>query len=308
MSTTQVLLIDGELQLRSELAQLIELDTRFVLVGEVATIAEAESMATLLEPQIIVAATDHPGVDGDTGVARLLAVYPTARVLARSHLDTARDIRAALRDGAFGYMVKLNVQQNFLPALRTIARGQRHLCPIAAAQLRANGLAVRSNAQVATAADITRREREVLTLIATGLCNKQMAAKLSLSVKTIEKHRANLMRKLEIRKVADLTRYALRQGLLLLPPGGSNEVAIAPAGSGAAASRWLRPAAAATTEPIAGCGAVSCSCPHRYFVDRRMTGRRGSVVHDYAVQSFRQERRTPVIGRRAIDQPLPLAS
>ena len=308
MSTTQVLLIDGELQLRSELAQLIELDTRFELVGEVATIAEAESMATLLEPQIIVAATDHPDVDGETGVARLLAVYPTARVLALSHLDTARDIRAALRDGAFGYMVKLDVQQHFLPALRNIVRGQRHLCPLAAAQLRANGLAVRSSAHAASNADITRREREVLTLIATGMCNKQMAAKLSLSVKTIEKHRANLMRKLELRKVADLTRYALRKGLLLLPPGGGNEVVIESTKSGTAASRWLRPAAAATTEPIAGCGAVSCSCPHRYFVDRRQGGRRGSVPREYTPQGIRQERRTPVIGRRAVDQPMPLAS
>ncbi len=308
MSTTQVLLIDSELQLRSELAHMIELDARFALAGEVATVADAESLATMLEPQIIVAATDHPDVFGDTGIARLLAVYPTARVLALSHLDTARDIRAALRDGAFGYMVKQNVRQHFLPGLRDVARGQRHLCPIAAAQLRANGVSVRSTAPTAGNSGITPREREVLTLIATGLCNKQMAGKLSLSVKTIEKHRANLMRKLELRKVADLTRYALRQGFLLLPPGGVNEVAIEPARSGAAASRWLRPAAAPSPEPVAGCGAVSCACPHRYFVDRRKAGRRGSMVEEYALQSFRQERRTPVIGRRAVDQPLPLAS
>lgn len=307
MTTTQVLLIDSELQLRSELALLIELDPRFTLAAEVASVAEAESLATMLEPQVIVVATDRPDVFGDTGIARLLAVYPTARVLALSHLDGARDIRAALRDGAMGYMVKLQVRQHFLPGLRDVARGRRHLCPIAAAQLRANGGSARASAKAAASTDITPREREVLTLIATGLCNKQMAGRLSLSVKTIEKHRANLMRKLELRKVADLTRFALRQGLLLLPPGGSNEVAVAPLARGTAAGRWLPPAADAAA-PVAGCGAISCSCPHRYFVDRRRAGRRSGMLPETALTTIRPERRTPLIGRRAADQPLTLAS
>ena len=189
-------------------------------------------------------------------------------------------------------MVKSRVRRHFLTALRELAGGQRYLCPIAAAQLRTN--VVRAAATTGTSTpQITRREREVLTMIATGGCNKQIAAKLRLSVKTVEKHRANMMRKLDLRNVANLTRYALRQGLLLVPPGGAVEVPMDAAieRSTGVAARWLPPVDAPAPAPLAACGAVSCGCPHRYFVDRRNSGRQAASI-----------------GRRSIDHAVALAS
>ncbi len=295
MNTLRVLLIDRASPLRNGLAQLIAREPAFEMVGEVDTVADAERLAPSLSPDLIVAELELSD-DGDTaGVSRLRAAFVRARVLAFSHLDSARDIRAALRHGARGYIVKHGTKLAFLAGLRAVASGERHLCAVATARLRAsrptNGGVGNPETAATSRRGITSREREVLTMIASGQCNKRMAAKLQLSVKTVEKHRANLMRKLELHNVADLTRFALRNDLVVTPAGSINAVN--------AAVRWVPPAA--TTAPVPACAASSCACPHRYYLDRRRLGHRRIGTGACASSLGIQERRSPAYGRRAAD-------
>ncbi|MBS0375967.1 MAG: response regulator transcription factor [Proteobacteria bacterium] len=212
-AATRVLLIDDHAILREGLSALLELESDLRVVGHAATIPDGLTLARSLQPDLIITDVSLPGATGVQGILELRQNSPRARLVVLTVHATEEYIRAALAAGADGYVLKDASRSELIYGLRTVLSGQRHLCARASARIVRSYL---GDAQkpATTVTGVTGREREVLSMIASGLSNKRIAASLNRSVKTVEKHRANLMRKLQLHNVADVTRFAMQSGLL----------------------------------------------------------------------------------------------
>ena len=209
----RVILIDDHAILREGLSALIELESDLRVVGHVPTIAEGVDLARRLQPDLIITDVSLPGVTGTQGILELRQQCPDARLLVLTVHDTEEHIRAAFSAGADGYVLKDATRADLIFGMRAVLNGQRHLCPRSSARVVRSYLR-EPQPPAHAATGVTGREREVLSMIANGLSNKRIAIALGRSVKTVEKHRANLMRKLQLHNVADLTRFAMLSGLL----------------------------------------------------------------------------------------------
>jgi DNA-binding NarL/FixJ family response regulator len=210
----RVLLIDDHAILREGLSVLINAESGLEVVGQVGSVAEAVEIAESLDLDLIITDIRLPVATGMQDIAELRSRCPSARLLALTAHNSAESIRAAFAAGADGYMLKDATRVELMSAVRAVLAGQRHLCPRSMAHVVHGYLDESKAPPPAAAIGISAREREVLAMIANGQSNKDMAMALDLSVKTIEKHRANLMRKLGFRNLADVTRYALESGIL----------------------------------------------------------------------------------------------
>ncbi len=209
---TRILLVDDHTILRGALRALLEAEPDLELVAEAREGREAVQMARDLKPDVVVMDVSMPGLNGIEATRQIRAADPTRRVLALSAHSDKRMVAEAIRAGAGGYMVKDAAFEELVVAIRTVISGKIYLSPglgDAAKDLGANG-----NASVFT--KLTAREREVLQLMAEGKATKEVASCLHVSVKTVETHRAKLMDKLDLHSVAELTKYALREGLTTL--------------------------------------------------------------------------------------------
>jgi DNA-binding NarL/FixJ family response regulator len=209
----RVLLIDEHAILRAGVGALIDREAGLKVVGQAASFPEAARIAENLAPDLIV--TDMPpGEDsGMQDLAKLRSICPDARVLAFTVHNDAESIRAAFAAGADGYLHKDATRAELIGAVRAVLAGQRFLCPRSMARV-VHGYLGKPQPTNPILAAVTEREREILALMAAGQSNKQMALSLNRSIKTIEKHRANLMRKLDLNNLADVTRFALESGIL----------------------------------------------------------------------------------------------
>jgi DNA-binding NarL/FixJ family response regulator len=212
-----VLLIDDHAILREGLSALLELESDLRVVGHAATIPEGLALAVELRPDLIITDVSLPGATGVQGIVELRQAAPHARLVVLTVHATEEYIRAALGAGADGYVLKDAGRNELIYGLRSVLNGQRHLCARTSARIVHSYLGDRPKV-AATMTGVTGREREVLSMIASGLSNKRIATSLNRSVKTVEKHRANLMRKLQLHNVADVTRFALQSGLLREDP------------------------------------------------------------------------------------------
>lgn len=209
----RLVLIDDHAILREGLIALSEMESDLQVVGQAGTIAEGIVVATATRPDLIVTDLSLPGSTGLQGIVELRQRVPGARVLVLTMHDSEEYIRAALSAGAQGYVLKDATRSQLIHAIRAVLAGQRHLCPRSSARVVRSYLGEREPVSP-LASGVTGREREILGMIAAGLSNKRIAIGLGRSVKTIEKHRANLMRKLQLHNVAEVTRFALESGLL----------------------------------------------------------------------------------------------
>jgi DNA-binding NarL/FixJ family response regulator len=211
---TRIVLVEDHAILREGLKALIEIEPDFEIVGAFGCDEDALVGIHQLQPDLVLT---HLAFSGGSGFELLLAirrVAPRARKLVLTAYDSEEYIRAALNAGADGYVLKDANRVELMQAIRTVSAGQKFLSEALANKM--SGACVpggeprrnRANAQ-----SITGREREVLTRIALGDSNKAIAHALALSVKTIEKHRSNLMRKLRLHNTAGITLFAVRNGL-----------------------------------------------------------------------------------------------
>jgi DNA-binding NarL/FixJ family response regulator len=206
-------LIDDHTILRAGLSVLINAESGLQVVGQAASIGEAVEIAGSLDLDLIIIDFRLPLAKGIRDIVELRSRCPGARLLTLTAHNSAESIRAAFSAGADGYMLKDATRVELIGAVRAVLAGLRHLCPRSMAHV-VHGYLDESKAPPPPAIGITAREREVLAMIASGQSNKCMATTLNLSVKTIEKHRANLMRKLSLTNLADVTRFALENGIL----------------------------------------------------------------------------------------------
>jgi DNA-binding NarL/FixJ family response regulator len=228
-----LLLVDDHAILREGLRALLELERDLVVVGEAGTFERALEQATVLQPDVVLSDIGLPGRSGLLLVRELRKACPNTRVVLLTAHGTEEYIRAGLDAQADGYVLKDSGHAELLNAIRTVAAGKQFLCNAVASLVLTTYM---SGGTGSAAQDplrgITGRERQVLTRIACGHSNKSVARDLNLSVKTIEKHRANLMRKLSLHNAADITRFALHHHLVAGEGPGSLAVEDLPARTG----------------------------------------------------------------------------
>lgn len=207
-----VFVADDHMIVRSGIRHVLEDEADFVVVGEAASAAEALDSILQLRPDVVVLDISMPGMSGLEATARLRSAAPETRVLILSMHDNAEYVLESVRAGAHGYLLKDTAATELREAIRTVCRGQSYFSPPVASRLTA---AVRGELNPQPGLEqLTGREREVLLGITRGRTNKEIAVELGISHRTVETHRESLMRKLQLRNVAELTRFALSAGLV----------------------------------------------------------------------------------------------
>ena len=210
----RVLLVDDHAILREGLRALLEIEADIEVVGEAGTFDEAMRLAVDLLPDVVLTDIGLPGRSGLSLVSELRNRCPRSRVVLLTAHASEEYIRAGLDTRADGYVLKDSGHAELTAAIRAAARGEQFLCEAVAERLLASYLTREEREAANPLNAITAREKQVLTRIASGHSNKVVARELNLSVKTVEKHRANLMRKLELHNAAGITRFALNHRLI----------------------------------------------------------------------------------------------
>jgi len=211
-TAASVVLVEDHAILREGLRALIDLEPDLKVVGEAGTGAEGVRAVQGLKPTLVITDLAMPGGSGLEFIEELRAAGPNLRVLVLTAYCTDEYIELALSAGADGYVLKDASRAELLQAIRAVMAGQKYFSKPVSARLVSGYL--RRNDPADPCPAITEREREVLIRIALGESNKRVAVALCLSVKTVEKHRANLMRKLELHNTAAVTMFAVRSGLV----------------------------------------------------------------------------------------------
>jgi len=213
----KALIVDDHKIMREGLRSLLEKSGHFECVGEADDGYQAVRMARELKPDVIIMDISMPNLNGIEATRQIKAENPEIEVIVLSMHATRTYVLQVLQAGASAYLLKDSAFEELSTALLAISRGGMYLSPAitktaALANLKAGSYA----AGGAQAENLTKRELEVLQLIAEGKSTKDIASKLSLSVKTVETHRKQIMDKLEIRSIAGLTKYCIREGLTTL--------------------------------------------------------------------------------------------
>jgi len=211
----RVMIVDDHPLVREGIRSIVAGEEGFEIVAEAGSGEEAVEVAGQLRPDVVILDLSMPGEGGLSAVARLREVAPTARSLVLSVHDHPEYVLEAVRAGAQGYIRKDTSPAELRQAIRTVHRGEAFFSSPVARQLSA---AVRQETlrgeQGEKLERLTDRERQVLAGIAAGSTSKIIAQQLGLSPRTVEAYRENLMRKLAIRTVAGLTRFAVESGLV----------------------------------------------------------------------------------------------
>ncbi len=211
-SRIRIVLVEDHIILRDGLKALIEIEPDFAIVGEFDSVDQCLAGIDELQPDLVLTDLELPQRSGIELLVRITHLVPKARKLVLTAHDGEEHVRAALHAGADGYILKDADRDELILAIRTVSAGQQFLCEAVANKVLCSYLSGGASRGAPTAQNITGREREVLTRIALGESNKIIARSLALSVKTIEKHRSNLMRKLNLHNAAAITLFAVRNG------------------------------------------------------------------------------------------------
>ncbi len=213
-TTTQVkrtVIVEDQTAIREMLAEILRVDPSYEIVGECGDGQQAVPLCLDLKPDVLVLDARLPGLSGVDILRRISKSLPHTRVLIFSAYETPSLVREMLEAGAHGFVEKTAGLSEFKKGLETVAQGGTYFGPGVAALLRN----VVANNSPASGADLlTDREREILKLVAESFSTKAIASQLQISVKTVDNHRTNLMRKLNLHDVASLTRYAIDIGLV----------------------------------------------------------------------------------------------
>jgi DNA-binding NarL/FixJ family response regulator len=207
----RVLVVDDHSVVREGIRHVLEGGDGFQVVAEAANGAEALELAAGAHPDVVLLDLSMPGTSGLDVVRQLRARHPDTRVLILSVHDDREYVLESVRVGAHGYLRKDSSPADIRQAIRAVHAGDSFFSPPAARHLTA---AVQDQAATDRLGDLTSREREILLRVARGRTNREAAAELGISVRTVETHRDSLMRKLGIHTVAGLTRFALEHQLL----------------------------------------------------------------------------------------------
>jgi len=209
----RLVIIEDQTAIREMLVEILRLDANYQLVGEAGDGQSAVQLCLDANPDVCVLDAKLPGLNGVDILRRIIKKLPKMRVMVFSGHENPMLVREMLEAGAHGFVEKTAGLFEFKKGLETVANGGTYFGPAVASLLRN----VVANPSTSRSPDfLTDREREILQLVAESHSTKEIAAKLGISVKTVDNHRTNLMRKLNLHDVASLTRYALEVGLIEL--------------------------------------------------------------------------------------------
>lgn len=212
----RILLADDHKITRQGLRSLLESDKDIEVIAEANNGREAVELSQKLIPDIIIMDVSMPDLNGVEATKRIITDNTTVKVIALSmHSDTLF-VSEMLKSGAAGYLLKDCAFEELLQAIKTVSSGKTYLSPSISGVVVDDYLHRLSKSHVSDVDVLTDREREVLQLLAEGQSTKQIALKLHISAKTIETHRRQIMNKLDLHTVAELTKYAVRKGLTTL--------------------------------------------------------------------------------------------
>lgn len=213
MKKIAVLLVDDHAVVRQGLRALIEAEGDIVVVGEAENGRQAVALTKKRLPDVVVMDVAMPGMNGLEATRQIVKNVPSSKVLVLTSYGDDDYVSQLLEAGATGYLVKQTAATDLLRAIREVRAGNTFFSPTIAKRLRQHDRETFLGSQPPNRlAKLTSREAEVLQLVAEGFANKQIAAELSISIKTVEKHRQQAMNKLNIHDVAGLTRYAIAKG------------------------------------------------------------------------------------------------
>ena len=215
MAELRILIADDHQLIRRGLRDLLATRNGWQVVGEASNGLDAVEMAITLRPDIAILDFSMPGLNGPRAAAFISSQVPDTGVIVLTMHDPESVIREVLRAGARGFVLKSDADRDLLLAVEAVAEN-RHFFAARVSQLITDylrGGKVLEETRKGGAAQLTEREHEVMRLLADGMTSKEVASLLQISIRTVESHRINMSRKLGFNSVADLVRYAIRNGI-----------------------------------------------------------------------------------------------
>ena len=217
MDKIRILLVDDHAIVRSGLMMLMNSQPDMEVVGEAADGNEGIQKALELQPDVVLMDLSMPhGMDGFSATSELKKTFPQLSVLILTMHDDDEYLFRGLKAGASGYILKSAPGQELLQAIRTVRNGEAYLYPTATKRLIEGYLNFAEKEEQDTLDLLSPREKEVLSYVAMGYSNKEIADKLIISVKTVENHKAKIMEKLQLTTRPQLVKFAIKKGLLEL--------------------------------------------------------------------------------------------
>jgi DNA-binding NarL/FixJ family response regulator len=211
---TRLLLVDDHAVVRSGLRMLLENEVDVEIIGEAGTASEALASAADLKPDVILMDIGLPDKSGIEATRDIKAQFPKMAIVALTIHEDEEYFFKMLEAGASGYVPKRAAPEELLTAIRAAAHGEVYLYPTMAKLLVRDFLISEPTDKERSAKDLTDREQEVLTHLAEGESNEEIAEILVISPKTVARHRENIMHKLNLHSRAELVRYAIRKGII----------------------------------------------------------------------------------------------
>lgn len=211
----RIFIVEDHALLRAGLRALLIQDPDIEIIGEADNGRDAVRGVATLSPHLVLMDLSMPGMNGIEAMKDIKHRHPGMRILVLTSHKTEEYIHESLRAGADGYLLKDATHDELRVAIRSVLNGKTYLSPDISAKVIHGYLGMGKNDSVGGSWDtLTHREREVLKLVAEGHPNKYIADYLCLSIKTVEKHRSNLMKKLDLHNASTLTTYAIERGLV----------------------------------------------------------------------------------------------
>lgn len=216
-SKHRILIVEDHTLLRAGLKALLDRDPEFEIVGEADNGRDAVRAVGAHSPDLVLMDLSMPGMNGMEAIRDIKRRYPETRILVLTIHKAEEYIHEALRAGTDGYILKDATHDELRVAVRSVLNGKTYLSPDISDKV-INVYLGNDNQTISTSTwdTLTHREREVLKLVAEGHPNRYIADFLCLSVKTVEKHRSNLMKKLDLHNASTLTAYAIEKGLVVI--------------------------------------------------------------------------------------------
>jgi len=209
----RTLLVDDHTMFREALRMMLDKEPEVEVIGELGDGALVQETVARLTPDVVVMDISMPRVNGIEATRALVALFPKTRVVALSAFNYKKFVMEMMDAGATAYVIKSAAGEQLVSAIKSAAQGKTYLCPetasilVEASQRNGNTTGTHNNKRLG------RRETEVLRLLAEGLTSPQIAEKMHIAPSTVDVHRRNIMSKLELHTVAELTKYAIRLGL-----------------------------------------------------------------------------------------------